>query len=138
TSPAARAALIDMIDGRPAPARPRAPFDIVDLDPAADPEAAAQRLSGQPDVAYAQARYRAHPLFKPNDPLYSLQWNFPVVDMARSWDIHPGAATSAIVAVLDSGMAYTNISFDLTQTRPQSIDGVVYPALGTVHLPFAA
>lgn len=138
TSPAARAALIEMIDGRSAPPRPRAPFDVVDLDPAADPEDVAQRLSGQPDVEYAQARYRVHPLFKPNDPLYSLQWNYPAIDMERAWDINPGASPSVTVAILDSGMAYTNISFDLIQTRSQSIDGVVYPALGTVHLAFAA
>jgi serine protease len=58
--------------------------------------------------------------------------------MERAWDINPGASTSDTVDVLDSGMAYTNIAFDLTQTRPRSIDGVVFPALGTVHLPFAA
>ena len=43
-----------------------------------------------------------------------------------------------VVAVLDSGLAYTNVSFDFTQNAPQLIDDVVFPALGTVRLPFAA
>ena len=137
TSPAARAALLASVDGQSA-AVANAPFEVVTVDADADPEAVAQRLSAQPDVEYAQARYRVHPLFKPNDPLYSLQWNYPVVDMERAWDINPGASSSVIVAVLDSGMAYTNIAFDVTQATPQNIDGEVFPALGTVSLTFAA
>ena len=64
-----------------------------------DPEAVAARLGAQPDVEYAQARYRARPLFTPNDPLYRLQWNFPVIDMERAWDINPGGTTAVTVAV---------------------------------------
>jgi subtilisin family serine protease len=138
-TPAARAALLAVVDGR-ATARPaNAPFDLVTLDGGADPEAVAQRLSAQPDVEYAQARYLVRPMaFRPNDPLYSLQWNYPLIDMERAWDINPGASSEVIVAVLDTGMAYTNIAFDYTQNVPQSIDGVVYPALGKVNLTSAA
>jgi serine protease len=138
TSPAARAALLALIDGQSTTTLPYAAFDVVALDRDDDPEAAARRLAGQPDVQFAQARYRARPLFKPNDPLYSLQWNYPLLDMERAWDINPGASSSVTVAVLDSGLAYSGIAFNLTQTSPQSIDGVVYPALGTVHFQFAA
>ena len=138
TSQASRAALLATVDGRSAATVSNAPFDVVNLSDDADPEAVAQRLSAQPDVEYAQARYRVHPLFKPNDPLYSLQWNYPLIDMERAWDINPGASSSVIVAVLDSGMAYTNTAFDFTQTTAQNIDGVVFPALGAVHLTFAA
>ena len=139
TSTAARAALLAVVDGR-ATARPaNAPFDVVALDAGADPEAAAQRLSAQPDVEYAQARYLVRPMaFRPNDPLYSLQWNYPLLDMERAWDINPGASSSVVVAILDTGMAYTNITFDYTQTVPQTIEGVVYPALGKVTLTAAA
>jgi subtilisin family serine protease len=138
TSTTARAALIDMIEGRSAPARPGAPFDVVDLDPVADPEAAAQRLSGQPDV-----RVRAGPIPRTTALQTQRSFLFPAVELSgRRYGARvghqPRASTSVTVAVLDSGMAYTNISFDLTQTRPQSIDGVLYPALGTVHLAFAA
>jgi serine protease len=143
TSSAARTALVSLVGGRSVSRPSHAGFDLVALDTAADPEAMARRLSLQPDVEYAQARYRAHPMFRPNDPLYSLQWNFSTLDMERAWDINPGASSSVVVAVLDTGMAYTNIAFDFTQTRAQPIElgedeTVIYPALGTVHIPFAA
>ena len=143
TSSAARSALLSLVGGRSASRPSHAAFDIVALDAAADPEAVARRLSAQPDVQYAQARYRAHPMFRPNDPLYPLQWNFSTLDMERAWDINPGASSSVVVAVLDTGMAYTNTAFDFIQSRPQEIElsedeTAVYPALGTVHVPFAA
>jgi hypothetical protein len=35
----------------------------------------ARDLSGRPDVEYAQAAYRVHTMFVPNDALYkTLQW----------------------------------------------------------------
>jgi serine protease len=138
TSPARKAALTSLVAGRSMPAQPYAAFDLVAIDPAVDPEAAASRLSAQPDVAYAQARYRARPLYRPNDPLYTLQWHLPVLELERGWDINPGASPSVIVAVVDSGIAYTSASLRFAQFNAQSIDGVVYPALGTVDIPFAA
>jgi serine protease len=123
TSAAARTALLAVVDGRTTARIANAPFDVVTLDGGTDPEAVAQRLSAQPDVEYAQARYLVRPLaFRPNDPLYSLQWNYPLLDMERAWDINPGASDSVIVAVLDTGLAYTNIAFDYTQSVPQSIE----------------
>ena len=143
-SPAARAALLAGVDGRATTRLANAPFDLVTLDGGTDPEAVAQRLSAQPDVEYAQARYLVRPMaFRPNDPLYSLQWNYPMLDMERAWEINPGASSSVIVAILDTGLAYTNIAFDYTQNTPQAIEvsenqTVVFPALGTVHLTSAA
>ena len=138
TSMARRAALMALIEGRSTPTLPHASFDIVVLNPGDDPEVVAERLSAQPDVEYAQARYRVRPQFRPNDPLYSLQWNYPLLDMERAWDINPGASSSVVVAVLDTGVAYTNLAFDITQPTPRTIDGEVFPALGTVRLSFAA
>jgi serine protease len=138
TSAARKADLVSLVAGRSMPSLPYAAFDLVALDPRDDPESVASRLSAQPDVAYAQARYRARPLFRPNDPLYSLQWNLPALELERAWDINPGASSSVIVAVVDSGVAYTNRSLRFVQFNPQSIDGVVFPALGTVDIPFAA
>jgi serine protease len=139
TSAAARTALLAVVEGQATPRVANAPFDIVALDGGADAEAAAQRLSAQPDVEYAQARYVVRPMaFRPNDPFYSLQWNYPLLDMERAWDINPGASSSVIVAILDTGLAYTNIAFTRTQSKAQSIEGVVYPALGSVNLTFAA
>ena len=144
TSAAARTALLAVVDGRTTARIANAPFDVVTLEGGTDPEAVAQRLSAQPDVEYAQARYLVRPLaFRPNDPLYSLQWNYPLLDMERAWEINPGASSSVIVAILDTGLAYTDIAFDYTQSTPQSIEisenqTVVFPALGTVHLTSAA
>ena len=138
TSAATEAAIRALVQGRATPDLPFSSFDVVALDNGADPEAVAQRLALQPDVEYAQARYRVRPLFRPNDPLYPLQWNFPAVDMERGWDINPGASSSVIVAVLDSGLAYLNKSFNFVQNTPRNVDGIVYPALGSVTVPFAA
>ena len=117
-----------------------ADFDIVDIPMDVDPEAAAASLRARPDVEYAQPRYLNHAMARPNDTLYPNQWNFPAIDMERAWDIQPGASSDIIVAVLDSGMAFRNISirynsrfsFRLTQNGP------LYPALGLVDIPFAA
>ena len=138
TSPAAEAAIRALVQGRATADLPYASFDVVALDDTSDPEAVALRLAAQPDVEYAQARYRVRPMFRPNDPFYSLQWNFPALDMERAWDINGGSSSSVTVAVLDSGLAYTNTALDFVQSTPQSIDDVVFPALGTVRIPFAA
>jgi serine protease len=111
-------------------------FDIVTVDPAADPEALAAFLSEQPDVEYAQARYRVRPQFRPNDPFYPMQWNLPMLDMERAWDINPGATTSIIVAVVDTGLAFRSGLFRFTAVAA-TIDGQTLPALGSVDIPFA-
>ena len=138
TSAARKADLVSLVAGRSMPGLSYTAFDLVALNPADDPEAVAGRLSAQPDVAYAQARYRARPLFRPNDPLYPLQWNLPALDLERAWEINRGASPSVIVAVVDSGVAYTNTSLRFRQFNPRTIDGRVFPALGTVDIPFAA
>jgi serine protease len=137
TSPAAQQAMVASVNGNGTPDLPYAAFDILALDPAADPEAVARRLDAQPDVEYAQARYRVRPLFVPNDPLYPQQWNYRTLDMERAWDINPGAASSVTVAVLDSGLAYRDMTLRFT-TSSQRIDGVLFPSLGTIEVPFAA
>jgi serine protease len=116
-----------------------APFDIVSIDPAADPEAIARRLDAQPEVEYAQARYRVYPRFTPNDPQYSRQWNYPVIDMERAWDINPGATPSITVAVLDSGVAFRSgvMRYEARAFNFED-DELAFPALGTIDVPFAA
>jgi serine protease len=80
-------------------------------------------------------------MFVPNDPLYSEQWNFPAIDMEHAWDLNPGATSSIVVAVLDSGVAYRNavLRRDIPSWRDVFGSSVVtYPALGHVDIPFAA
>jgi serine protease len=138
TTPVARDSMVRLIEGELAPRLSNADFEVVRLDQGADVEAVAQRLAAQPDVEYAQARYRVRPMFVPNDPLYSRQWNFPQIDMERAWDINPGGSPAITVAVLDSGVAYRSGILSLNASAWRRQDGVTFPALGPVTLPFAA
>jgi serine protease len=113
-------------------------FDVVRIDLNEDPAVVARRFAEQPDVEYAQPVHRVHAQWVPNDPLYKkYQWNLPLIGMERAWDIQPAAGSSIIVAVIDTGVAYSNAT--LTATLPAfSLDGVRYPALGPVTIPIAA
>ncbi len=57
-------------------------------------------------VEYAEPNYIAYAYWTPNDPLYSYQWHFPLINMPSAWDIDPGGNSGVIVTVLDSGVAY--------------------------------
>jgi serine protease len=116
---------------------PHADFDVVEIDGGLDPEAFASELAAQADVEYAQAAYRVYPRLRPNDPLYDRQWNFQRLGMEAAWDINPGASTSVIVAVLDTGLAFQNAVFEFTAPAFRD-NGLSFPALGRVTVPFAA
>jgi serine protease len=68
----------------------------------------AEQLREQPEVEYAEPNYLYHPTARPNDPGYSRQWNFEVLDMPRAWDISPGGSKDVIVAIVDTGITTTN------------------------------
>jgi serine protease len=138
TLPTAQRALLAQVDAMPGPTLTYADFDVVALADGADPVEAAARLSAQPDVEYAQPRYRARALFVPNDPLYSRQWNFPQIDLERAWDINRGGSSNVTVAVVDSGIAYRSATIRYTGMAWRRDDGVNFPALGQVDIPFAA
>ena len=108
---------------------------------------AARTLAARPDVEYAQAAYRCHAQFRPNDTHYGDQWNLPDIDMERAWDIQPDAGSSIIVAVLDTGVAYTNVTMryhanafrlDAEGSVTNDPRGTFYPSLGDLTLPFVA
>jgi len=113
-----------------------ADFSLVEIDPDADPEEVAAKFAARDDVQYAQASYRIHPSYVPNDPYYHLQWNFPAVDLERAWDINPGASSSIVVAVLDSGVAFRAETLRFYAAGFES-DGQTFPPLGTIDVPFA-
>jgi serine protease len=138
TLPSTQRALLAQVDATAGPAVSYADFDIVTLADGDDPEAVARRLSEQPDVEYAQARYRVRPMFVPTDPLYTQQWNFPQIDMERAWDINNGGAADVIVAIVDSGVAYRSATLRYTAFAWRRADGASFPALGPVDVPFAA
>jgi serine protease len=128
------------VDGTIADRSSSADFDIVAIPQDTDPEAAALAMRQRPDVEYAQPRYRNHAMARPNDAMYTQQWNFPAIDMERAWDIQPGASPDIIVAVLDSGMAFQTgtIHFNSRFSFRLTPGGPIYPALGQVDVPFAA
>ena len=139
TAPDAQRAMLSQVNGSTTPTLPYASFDLVSIGAAADPERVAQWLDAQPDVEYAQARYRVHPAFVPNDPLYPRQWNYPAIDMERAWDINPGATPAIVVAVLDSGVAFRSGVFGYNARGFRfTARGPIFPALGFVSVPFAA
>jgi len=139
---------------------PYADFDIVNIDQNEDAEAAAAAFSARPDVEYAQAAYRVYPYqapFVPNDPFYACtsanpanpqcQWNFPAIDLDRAWTIQKGGSSSIIVAVVDTGMAFSSgflarHAFAFCSTNEfvktcTAAGGTNYPDLGDLSIPFA-
>jgi len=116
-----------------------ADFDVVGIDPSEDAEAAATVLRQRPEVQYAQVAHRVHTLLVPNDPLYlSQQWNLPMINMEKAWDIQPLAGSTITVAVIDTGMAYQNATLTATLPAFRDANGTQYPALGRVIIPYSA
>jgi serine protease len=116
-----------------------ADFDIVQIDPSEDVEAAAAILRNRPEVQFAQAAYRKRATAAPNDPLYStLQWNFPLINMEKAWDIQPQAGSAITVAVIDTGMAFLNVTITANLRAFRDDQGNRYPALGIVTIPYSA
>jgi serine protease len=116
-----------------------ADFDIVTIDPAQDSEVVATAFGLRPEVEYAQASYRVHSTFVPNDPHYAdLQWNLPLIDLEGAWDIQPQAGSAITVAVVDTGLAYQNATLDVNIRAFVDENGGVHPPLGHQLIPYSA
>ena len=70
-------------------------------------------LNADPNVAYAVPNWRARAAAEPNDPGFRLQWNlFSTygINVVEAWSLAQGlgapAGRGAVVALLDSGVAY--------------------------------
>src|SRR5438477_791159 len=140
-STASRAAVVTAASRTSAiPERPSyANFDLVRIDPGEDAEAVAAALRRRPDVEYAQAAYRIQARMVPSDQYYrEFQWNLPLIDLERAWDIQPAAASSITVAVLDTGVAYKNDVVRFSASSFTDDAGVFHNALGVVDVPFSA
>jgi len=62
------------------------------------------------DVQYAEPTYLDYPAMTPNDPMYSQQWNFPLIHVPRAWNKVGGGSSSIVVCVLDTGVAFEDYS----------------------------
>lgn len=58
------------------------------------------KMSG---VSYAEKNLRFHAFKTPNDPGYSRQWHYPMMNLPAAWDITTGSS-SVVTAVLDTGI----------------------------------
>jgi serine protease len=120
------------MSSRPQSAR----FDVLEVEAAADEEGIARDLAMRPDVEYAQADYRVYSRWRPNDPLYVHQWNYPLLNMEAAWNLSAGADESIVIAVIDSGVAFTSAIYQFEAPAFRA-GPYVYPALGRVTVPFA-
>jgi len=92
-----------------------------------DAEAAAAALRRQPEVEWAQPNYMRRLHATPNDPSFSRQWNFNLIDMPRAWDINPGANSNVVVAVIDTGVTTVSASYEFTLWTEIGFDTVTVP-----------
>jgi serine protease len=90
-------------------------------------------------VVYAQAAYRVHSTFVPNDPDYGrFQWNLRLINMEKAWDIQPQAGSSITVAVVDTGLAYRSLTITANIRAFTDSAGRRHPALGVQTVPYSA
>jgi subtilisin family serine protease len=127
----------------------------VRLAPSQKVDAAVAVLSDSPDVEYAQPNYIYHALAVPNDPSYAQQWAFnntaqtvasPVyatnnpgvsgndMNMQLAWD-HITDCSSVVVAVLDSGVNYTQQDLAANMWNGNANHGWNYTSEGNANDP---
>jgi serine protease len=92
-----------------------------------DARLAAARLAEQPEVEWAHPNYLRTTHAVPNDPSYSRQWNFDVIDMPRAWDINPGATAEVIIAIVDTGVTTVSTTLTLPLWTGAAIEPVGIP-----------
>ena len=66
----------------------------------------ASPVVARPTPAPVLTNIPLHAEFRPNDPLYTLQWGLNTIDAPRAWDVTLGSP-SVTVAVVDTGVWYT-------------------------------
>lgn len=64
---------------------------------------AIKRLRADPEVEYAEPNYIRRTQAVPNDPYYTLQWHYPMINLPAAWDITTGS-NAVTVAVVDTGV----------------------------------
>ncbi len=60
-------------------------------------------LQQDPRVEFASPNYIRRPQNVPNDPLFSEQWHYRLIDLPAAWDMTTGDA-EVVVAVIDTGV----------------------------------
>ncbi|MGA1873983.1 MAG: S8 family serine peptidase [bacterium] len=83
---------------------PYAGYSLLNISPSTTPLQAVQRLRTEASVVYAEPNYYRSAHLLPNDPYYKYQWHLGHLNCSYAWDYGTGAG--AVVALLDSGVAY--------------------------------
>lgn len=113
TKPGAQFALAQAAGTEPASRLPTGSHALT-VDEGQTVKSTVAKLNRDPKVAYAVPNYIAHAsAFSPNDPGYAKQWNFSGgfgIGMPNAWSLarqrHAPGGKGAVVAVLDTGVAY--------------------------------
>jgi serine protease len=84
-------------------------------------------LQGRSDVLSADPNYRVKIAKTPNDPYYSLQWHYPLINLPQAWDTTTGTPASGevVVAVVDTGvfLSHPDISPNLLRDGSNNVVG---------------
>ncbi|MGA1825386.1 MAG: S8 family serine peptidase [bacterium] len=83
---------------------PYAGFHLVAPPPGSSVEQLIASYAQEPDVFSVEPNYIRKAHLVPNDPYYIYQWHLPHMFTGLAWNIGTGAG--AVVALLDSGVAY--------------------------------
>ena len=80
-------------------------WELVAVDARSDVVQAADALRTVDGVRDVSLNYLVSTQqFRPNDESYSLQWNFPLINLPLAWQINPGGRNDVVVAVIDTGL----------------------------------
>jgi subtilisin family serine protease len=88
----------------------RLPLQHIRLPEGKTVQQALKEYRSDPDVLYAEPNYLVHKSTIPGDPLYPEQWHLPLISAPAAWQRSTGRSDSGsvLVAVLDTGIAYTH------------------------------
>lgn len=73
------------------------------FDGSQSPLSVAEALQRDPNIAYAEPKYRHRLAVAPNDPQFILQTFYNVVKATQAWDIVKGEQSNVVIAIVDGG-----------------------------------
>lgn len=88
-----------------------------------NPEAFSAKLLENPEVLAASPNYTVKAAMIPNDPHYDSCWGMEYINAPSAWDSSTGSS-NVYVAIIDSGIDYTNPDLTDNTTREYGINTV--------------
>ncbi|MBK8973352.1 MAG: S8 family serine peptidase [Hahellaceae bacterium] len=65
-------------------------------------------LRQRPDIAWAEPNYIRRKSALTDNPFYSAQWHYPLINLPNAWEVPDATGNDVIVAVLDTGILPTH------------------------------